>query len=312
VTTKVVEWAAIPSKKGSPVWRTIDVRESFAAAGSPSKIYLPVGELVGSRRAFDTKHPGKACLLILEICRRKLLLIVQTIDVRFEDKEVTTDSLTIIQIMEMEVDLFLAGLASDSACWKRLGRVGTLNFVEGVLESLMGVGAITRDEALAWKELLTVSLGVAPARFSPSGGASRHPSSPTPRTFAHFIDLISADEPAKVSPGVCSFQIFGLELYDMQVAVLWRMLPVLDPEGTDELKNLAPINAGPEMSALEVSDDLGTIYCKNGGSSGGGGGGGGERVGRSVFTPAPPDGARILTISWEDMIFEIPLGSTHS
>lgn len=295
-------------EEGILVWRTIDVREILAAAASPSKIHLPVGEMAGSRRAFDTKHPGKACLQIIEICWRKLLLIVQTIDVRFEDREVATDSLTIIQIMEMEVDLFLAGLASDSARWKRLGRVGTLNFVEGALESLMGVGAITRDEALAWKELLTVSLGVAPARFSSSDGASMLPFSPTPRTFAHFIELISTDEPAKVSPGVCSFQIFGLERYDMQVAVLWRMLPVLDPEGTDELKNLAPFNAGPEMSVMEVSDDLGTIYRTKGGSSGGGGG---ERVGRSVFTPAPPDDATILTISWEDMIFEIPLGPTH-
>lgn len=209
--------------------------------------------------------------------------------------------------MEIEVDLYLAGLASDSARWKRLGRVGTLNFVEGVLESLMGVGAITRDEALAWKELLTVSLGVAPARFGPSADASRYPSSPTSRTLAHFIELISADEPARVLHGVCSFQILGVERYDMQVAVLWRMSPFLDPE-SNELKNLSPFDAGPEMSALELSDDLGTIYLKNGG---GAVGGGGERVGRIVFTPAPPDGATILTIGWEDMIFEIPLGSTH-
>ena len=209
--------------------------------------------------------------------------------------------------MEKEVDLFLAGLAIDSARWERLGRVGTLNFVEGVLESFIGVGSITRVEALAWKELLTVSLGVAPARFGPSADASRYPSSPTSRTLAHFIELISADEPARVLHGVCSFQILGVERYDMQVAVLWRMSPFLDPE-SNELKNLSPFDAGPEMSALELSDDLGTIYLKNGG---GAVGGGGERVGRIVFTPAPPDGATILTIGWEDMIFEIPLGSTH-
>jgi hypothetical protein len=210
--------------------------------------------------------------------------------------------------MEMEVDLFLASLASDAARWKRLGRVGTLNFVEGVLESLMGVGAITRDEALAWKELLTVSLGVAPARFGASAGASRYPSSPTPRTFAHFIELISADEPARVLPGVCSFQILGVERYDMQVAVLWRMFPFLDPE-SNELKSVSPFDAGPDMSAMGLSDDLGNNYRKIGG---GAVGGGGERAGRIVFTPAPPEGAKILTISWEDMNFEIPLGSTQS
>ena len=51
----------------------------------------------------------------------------------------------------MEVDPSLASLASDSARWKRLGPVGTLNFVQGVLESLMTTGAITRDEVLAMK-----------------------------------------------------------------------------------------------------------------------------------------------------------------
>lgn len=201
--------------------------------------------------------------------------------------------------MEMEVDLFLANLASDSARWKRLGPVGTLNFVEGVLESLMSVGAITRDEALAWKELLTVSFGVAPAQFSSSGGVSRHSSSPTPRTFARFIELISADEPEKVLPGVCIFQILGLERYDVKGAVLWRMLPILETERTDELKNLSPFSVGPEMSSMEVSDDRGTAYQLTSGSAAGGGG---QRNGRNEFIPAPPDDATILRIKWELMV----------
>ncbi len=213
-----------------------------------------------------------------------------------------------IQVMEMEVNLFLAGLTSDSARWKRLGHVGTMNFIEGALESLMGVGAITRDEALTWKELLTVSPGVAPPRFVPSDGTSKPPSSPAPRIFARFIELISANEPARVLPEVCSFQILGAERYDTRVAVMWRMHSVLDLESTDELKNLTPFNAGPEITTFELSDDLGTIYRKRGG---GASGGGGEMVGRMVFTPAPPDGATILTIGWEDLIFEVPLGSTH-
>jgi hypothetical protein len=172
----------------------------------------------------------------------------------------------------------------------------------------MATGAITRDEALAWKELLTASSGGALARFGSSGGASTYPSPLTPPNFANFIEFISANEPPRVLPGVCSFQILGVERYDVQVAVVWRMLPVIDPESTDELKNLSPFNAGPEMSSMEVSDDRGTLFRKRGG---GAVGGGGERAGRMVFIPAPPEDATILTINWEEMNFGIPLGLSH-
>jgi hypothetical protein len=210
--------------------------------------------------------------------------------------------------MEIEVDLYLAGLASDSARWKRLGRVGTLNFVEGALESLMAASAITREEALVWKDLLAASSGGAPARFGSSGSASTYLSPLTPPNYATFIEFISANEPSRVLPGVCSFQILGVERYDVQVAVVWRMLPDLDPKSTDELTNLSPFNAGPEMSSMEVSDDRGTLFRKKGG---GAVGGGRERVGRMVFVPAPPEDATILIINWEDMNFEIPLGPSH-
>ena len=212
-------------------------------------------------------------------------------------------------MMEIEVDLYLASMASDSARWKRLGRVGTLNFVEGVLESLMATSAITRDEALVWKEILTASFGGAVARFGSGGSSSTFLSPLTPPNFASFIEFISANEPPRVVPGVCSFQILGVERYDVQVAVVWRMLPDLDPESTDELTNLSPFNAGPEMSSMEASDDRGTLFRKKGGSAGGGGG---ERVGRMVFVPAPPEDATILIINWEDMNFEIPLGASHA
>ena len=104
--------------------------------------------------------------------------------------------------MEIEVDLYLAGLASDSSRWKRLGRVGTLHFVEGVLESLMATGAITRDEALVWKDLLTVPVGRASAQFASSFGTPPGPLPSKQGNYARFIDLVAALEPAKVLPGV--------------------------------------------------------------------------------------------------------------
>lgn len=106
--------------------------------------------------------------------------------------------------------------------------------------------------------------------------------------------------------GVCNFQILGVERYDQQIAVVYRMLEVLGPEGPDGLKSIAPFMAGPEMSSTELSDDRGTSLRKKGGSAGGGGG---ERVGRIVFVLAPPDYATILIINWEEMNFEIPLGA---
>ncbi len=210
--------------------------------------------------------------------------------------------------MEIAVDLYLAGLASDSARWKRLGRVGTLNFVEGVLEGLMATGAITRDEALVWKDLLTIPSGRAFAPFGSSAGMFNWPLPPTHDDTARFIDLVAANEPAKVLPGVCSFQILGVERYDIQIVVVWRMLRDCGPENSDELKNLAPFMPGPEASSIEVSDDRGTRYQMGGGTSGGGGG---EMVGRYKYNPAPPEEATFLTIIWEKLNFEIPLGPSH-
>jgi hypothetical protein len=125
--------------------------------------------------------------------------------------EDASDYLSIMRTMEIEVDLYLAGLASDSARWKRLGRYGTLTFVEGLLDGMTGVGAITRDEALVWRELLIAPFSIATARFSSTGGASIHAPSSAPRDFPHFIELIPAVQPAKELPDVCSLQILGVE-----------------------------------------------------------------------------------------------------
>lgn len=103
------------------------------------------------------------------------------------------------------MDLYLAGLAHDSARWTRRGRLGTLNFVEGVLKGLMATGAITRDEALAWKEIPNTSSRSTVARFGSSGSASTYPSPLTPPNFANFIESVSVNEPPRVFSGVCSF-----------------------------------------------------------------------------------------------------------
>ena len=210
--------------------------------------------------------------------------------------------------MEIEVDLYLAGMANDSARWKRLGRFGTVSFVEGLLDGLTAVGAITSDEAAAWRELLLAPFNITQARFSSTSEVSKIPPAFAPSEFPRFVELIPAAQPAQNLPDVCSFQILGVERYDVKGAILWRMVPILGPESTEEARRLAALGTGPDMHSIDVSDDRGTTYQLVHGSSAGRI----ERVGRCEFTPAPPDDATIMKFRWEEMVFEINLGSPIS
>ena len=91
-------------------------------------------------------------------------------------------------------------------------------------------------------------------------------------------------------PDVCSFQILGVERYDVKGAIFWRMVPILGPESTDGAKRLAALGTGPDMRSIEISDDRGTTYQVTHGSSAGRI----EKVGRYEFISAPPDDATIL------------------
>ena len=153
--------------------------------------------------------------------------------------------------MEIEVDLYLAGMANDSARWKRLGRFGTVSFVEGLLDGLTAVGAITSDEAAAWRELLLAPFNIAQARFSSTSEVSKIPPAFAPSEFPRFVELIPAAQPAQDLPDVCSFQILGVERYDVKGAILWRMVPILGPESSEEARRLAALGTGPDMIQLK-------------------------------------------------------------
>ncbi len=209
--------------------------------------------------------------------------------------------------MEIDVDLYLTGLANDSARWKRRGRFGTAHFVEGLLDGLINVEAITREEASAWKDVFLGPFNIAPARFSSVGAAQAVSTSLVPDAFPHFIELIPANQPAKVLPHVCSFQILGVERYDVKGAIVWRIVPLLGPESSEEDISVAALGTGLDMSSIEISDDRGFSYQLSTGSSAGRM----DRVGRQEFLPALSDDAKILKVHLEEMIFEIDLGS-HS
>ena len=210
----------------------------------------------------------------------------------------------IVPIMEIAVDLYLTELAGDSAHWKRLGRYGTAFFVDGLLDGLTSVGAITGDEASAWRDVFLNPFSNSSARFRSAGDVSITDLPHTPGVLPHFIELMPAAQPAKELPNVCSFQILGVERYDVKGAFIWRMVPLAGPANAEDANNLASIGIGPEIQSIELSDDRGTSYQMMGGTSGGRI----ERVGRCQFRPAPRDDATILKVHWEELRFEIQIG----
>ncbi|MFI5035463.1 MAG: hypothetical protein ACHQFZ_04590 [Acidimicrobiales bacterium] len=207
--------------------------------------------------------------------------------------------------MEDAVDIHLRDLASDSARWKRLGRYGTSSFVDGLLSGLTGVGVVSSDEAATWRSVFLSHFGNALARFHFADDVPMTDRALTPGAFAQFVELVPANQPAKEIPNVCSFQILGFERYDVKGAVIWRMVPLAGHADANDAVNGASFGTGPEPQSMQLSDDRGTSYQMMGGSSGGRI----DRVGRCEFRPAPPDDVTILKVQWEELLFEIQMGS---
>ncbi len=210
-----------------------------------------------------------------------------------------------VPLMEIAVDLYLSDLASDSARWQRLGRYGTASFVDGLLNGLTGVGAITRDEATTWRDVFLAPFSNPSARFRSAEDVPTTDRTPTPGALSQFIELVPANQPAKELPDVCSFQILGVERYDVKGAIIWRMVPLAGRANAEDAVNVASFGTGPEIRSIEVSDDRGTSYQMMGGTSGGRI----ERVGRYEFRPAPADDATTLKVQWQGLFFEINIGS---
>jgi hypothetical protein len=206
--------------------------------------------------------------------------------------------------VEAAVDLYLSDLASDTARWKRLGRYGTASFVDGLLDGLTTVGAMTRDEAATWTDVLLAPLRSSPGRFRSTDVDSMVDRTPSPGVISRFIELVPANQPAKELPSVCSFQILGVECYDDKGAIIWRMVPLHMSGNAEDVASGTYFGTGPEIRSMEVSDDRGTEYHMMGGS----GAGRIERVGRYEFRPAPVHDATILRVRWGELSFEIKIG----
>jgi hypothetical protein len=239
--------------------------------------------------------------------------------------------------MDPEAQAHLAGLISGA----RAGPIGTssdewkTNTFRGfssALSALQAVGAVTIDEGQDWTSRMLVALGEEPLEPPPPGfrGArfisfgARPPRPPDVPPSSVFLGLVSVNEPDRPLDYGGRVQILGVELYSTKVAVAWRLAPepdykVLfadelaaqerDLEGVpdlqrEQLRRQLLHHLKVQRKHLELSDDVGTEYHHMGGGSSGGGG---EQVGRTQFAPAVPHRASRLSISWDELVFDIAL-----
>jgi len=223
--------------------------------------------------------------------------------------------------MNSATEGYLAALAKDSTVSQRLGSHGAICFIDGVIEALLATEAITNAEAMKWNVML---MSAARGHSSPSIASSSGPSSESipsgdatevigesnaTQNVPQFLELIPVEGALAIVPGVCSFQILGIERYDSMAAIMWRVVPLAAPAKPKSLSHFAQVTAAPTPRSTKLTDDVGTHYIMMGGTSGGRI----ERVGRLEFRPAPPDSATLLFVRWEGAAFDIALPRTgHS
>jgi hypothetical protein len=198
------------------------------------------------------------------------------------------------------------------------------------LQALKAVGAVNQDESHDWTNRMLVALDEEPLEPAEPGQmrmirfGHQAQQAHVPRPIPEFVRLIPATSEATATRFGGRFQVLGVEMYDTQFAVAWRLAPLPDEEAmfADEIAELERDMEGlPEQRQemmkrqmlhrlmaqthqVEVTDDLGTEYH----SSGGGSGGGNERTGRTQFYPVPPADASYLTVRWEDVVHTVSIG----
>lgn len=222
----------------------------------------------------------------------------------------------------------------------------TIAHVGGALEAFRLLGAVSEVEMADWL-----------SRAIEAGGGERPSAPPAPVTKTinaatslsatlRAVRLPGGPEPAAppaplpparflrlvpVSDGEVDFfggrlRILGVELYDREAAILWRMAPLPDlelalpnesaalqrdteglPETDRHRLRMTRGNVFGLAQRFVVRDDLGNEYRNAGG---GGGGGGDEATGRLVVRPAPPQEAAVFVVDALGHELRVPLGPT--
>ncbi len=202
------------------------------------------------------------------------------------------------------------------------------------LRALEAVGAVEASEVHEWTNRCLEALGEEPLepvaarpgravmRLVHFGDDPRREVVPPP--VPEFVRLVPASTPAAVTRHGGRFQVLGVEIYDTELALAWRLAPLPNEESMSA-KELDELDADTEglpddtrevmrlgllqrrrlrLPLCEIGDDVGTEYRATGGGSSGGGG---QLVGRARYTPAPPPQASHLTVRWEDVSHLVPL-----
>ena len=214
-------------------------------------------------------------------------------------------------------------------------RQQTLTGFGAAIEALLAAGAMDAGEAHDWNNRMLQALGLEPLDRSRPARRARsvfigegEPPPPVPQTVpvARFLELVPVRDADRPVPFGGRLQILGIERYDWQVAVAWRLAPRPDDErryaaelrvherDTDGLPEHDRMMlrhrflrglGGPPGRDLALADDVGTDYRSAGGGSSGGGD---ELTGRARFVPGVPPTATVLTVRWEELEFEVPIG----
>jgi len=240
--------------------------------------------------------------------------------------------------MEPETQWYLAEALSDARSRRGIRddyetKQNQLSHFAGVLAGFRYLGSVTQEEEQLWFRKMLIALGYEPPGPAPPGTAQaiyvgdpvKRPAAPSqPDSAPEFIrSQLGPDEEFDWHGG--RIRVIGVELYDAEVVVRWRVSPEPDVEAVfpSEMEALEQDLLGlEEWAATELRDkgkqnlrmmrlykfglrdDLGTPYVAKGS---GHGGRPHEMTGSVRFEPAPPPGVSMLTLSWLGLDVPIPL-----
>lgn len=209
--------------------------------------------------------------------------------------------------MRQKVREYLAEALLNERALKR-HRVGqpaevVLAFFSGGLEALRYVDELTADEEHDWTEKMRVALGVTRRLDTRMG-------SPVPLNCSFVRSIPGPDAEYDLYGG--RLRVVAVDVYDKMVTVKWSAAPESDavavfPEKAVQLAHTKSRRINPAARKrvmvihrnFRLADDVGTPYDTLGG--------GGGSTGESLFAPAPPDNASMLTITWLPLEVDIPL-----
>ena len=139
----------------------------------------------------------------------------------------------------------------------------TFSSFVSALQALKAVGAVDDAEVPDWSNRCLVALGEVPQppiESRPGRAVARLisfgegvPPEPVPRPLPEFRKLVPARTPAAVTQHGGRFQVLGVEIYDTELAVAWRLAPLPSDESLSR-QHLADLDQDTEGLPDDVRD----------------------------------------------------------